>query len=107
MLDVFVDFSLVVYVFGLTGGAVLLLGYGSNDLLQFIEFLLERLNIILVDLYFELFRESLGSFLEPQLIELPSQHLPQFCSPLSIDFLLLNHFAIENDIVDQYSKVIS
>jgi hypothetical protein len=55
MLDVFVDFSLVVNVFGLTGGAVLLLGYGSDDLLQFIEFLLEGLDIILVDLYFELF----------------------------------------------------
>lgn len=68
VLDVLVDLGFVVDVFGLSGGAVFLLSYCSDDLLQLIQFLLKRLDIILAELNFELLRELLGPFLKPQLI---------------------------------------
>jgi len=68
MLDVLVDFCFVIYVFGFCRSTIFLLCNCSDYLLQFIQFLLEGLNIFLIDLDFELIRKLLWLVLKPQFI---------------------------------------
>jgi len=68
MLDVLVDFCFVIYVFGFSRSTIFLLCNCSDYLLQFIQFLLEGLNIFLIDLDFELIRKLLWLVLKPQFI---------------------------------------
>lgn len=105
MLDVLIDLSFIIDVFSFSRGAVLLFPDSPNDLLQFVQFLLEGLNIFL-NFYFELVCESLGFILKPKLIQLCLEDLPELCSTFVVNFLLFDHFAVVHDVAHKYRQII-
>lgn len=79
----------------------------SDDLLQLVQFLLEGLDLPLaLNIKFEFVTKSLQLIFEPKFIELPLQHLDELLTSLTVDLLVLNQLAIQNDVVDENREVV-
>lgn len=90
-LNIFVDLIFEDNVFFFRAGIVFLFWNCSNDLFQFIEFLLEGFDFFLtLHLKFEFVAEALQFLLEPELIQLAFEMHYQLLGSLTIDLLVLN-----------------